>query len=79
MGAVYKARQSQLDRLVAIKALPFDAANLPGSFAERFRHEARAMAQLSHPNIVTIHDFGQTGTGYFYFIMSMSARRPCAT
>jgi serine/threonine protein kinase len=58
MGAVYKARQPALDRLVALKILPSAAAGDPG-FAERFNREARALARLSHPNIVAVHDFGQ--------------------
>jgi serine/threonine protein kinase len=58
MGAVYKARQPGLDRLVALKILPPTAAGDAG-FAERFNREARALARLNHPNIVTVHDFGQ--------------------
>jgi serine/threonine protein kinase len=58
MGAVYKARQPSLDRLVALKILPPAAATDAG-FAVRFNREARALARLNHPNIVTIHDFGQ--------------------
>src|SRR5262245_31552512 len=50
MGAVYKARQTRLDRLVALKILPKDAAHA-AEFANRFAREARAMARLSHPNI----------------------------
>ncbi len=67
MGAVYKARQKRLDRLVAVKILPSSVSSDP-AFAERFAREARAMARLTHPNIVTIHDFGQTD-GLFYFMM----------
>ncbi len=67
MGAVYKARQKRLDRLVAVKILPSSVSSDP-AFAERFAREARAMARLTHPNIVTIHDFGQTD-GLFYFLM----------
>src|SRR5256885_85299 len=67
MGAVYKARQAALDRLVALKILPPQAATGPG-FAERFSREARALAKLSHPNIVAIHEFGQVN-GLAYFIM----------
>lgn len=59
MGAVYKARQKELDRLVAVKILPPEVAHDP-AFAERFTREARALARLSHPNIVTVHDFGRT-------------------
>jgi predicted Ser/Thr protein kinase len=67
MGAVYQARQPELDRLVALKILPPQAAGGPG-FAERFNREARALARLSHPNIVTVHEFGQAG-GSPFFIM----------
>ena len=67
MGAVYKARQPGLDRFVAVKILPPEVASDP-EFAKRFTREARAMARLNHPNIVAIHDFGQTG-GIFYFVM----------
>ena len=67
MGAVYKARQPALDRLVALKILPPQAAGGPG-FAERFDREARALARLSHPNIVAVHEFGQAG-GLPYFLM----------
>jgi serine/threonine protein kinase len=59
MGAVYKARQRELDRLVAVKILPPQIARDP-AFAERFTREARALARLSHPNIVAVYDFGRT-------------------
>ena len=59
MGAVYKARQTGLDRLVAVKILPPEVGRDP-AFAERFTREARALARLSHPNIVAVHDFGRT-------------------
>jgi len=67
MGAVYKARQAKLDRLVALKILPSEAGRDP-AFAERFNREARALAKLNHPNIVGVHDFGEAGD-LFYFIM----------
>jgi predicted Ser/Thr protein kinase len=67
MGAVYKARQARLDRLVALKILPPEVAADP-AFAERFVREARALARLSHPHIVAVHDFGEAG-GLFYFLM----------
>ena len=67
MGAVYKARQKQLDRIVALKILPPQVAGGPG-FAERFTREARALAKLNHPHIVTLYEFGQTD-GLFYFLM----------
>ena len=67
MGFVFKARQPKLDRLVALKILPQSLATDP-AFAERFAREARLLARLNHPNIVTIHDFGQAG-GFFYLLM----------
>jgi serine/threonine protein kinase len=67
MGAVYRARQKQLDRMVALKILPPEVATGPG-FAERFTREARALAKLNHPHIVTLYEFGQTD-GLFYFLM----------
>ena len=67
MGAVFKARQPQLDRLVALKLLAPARTDDP-RFAERFQREARALAALGHPHIVTIHDFGEAG-GFFYLLM----------
>lgn len=61
MGAVYKARQRQLDRIVALKILPPGIGNDP-AFAERFTREARALAKLNHPGIVTLFEFGQVTT-----------------
>jgi serine/threonine protein kinase len=67
MGAVYKARQPGLNRLVALKILPPLSAKDPG-FAERFNREARALARLNHPNIVAVYDFGQA-VDIPYFLM----------
>jgi tRNA A-37 threonylcarbamoyl transferase component Bud32 len=67
MGAVYKARQKSLDRIVALKIINPHAAENP-SFAERFSREARSLARLNHPHIVTVHDFGETD-GLYYLIM----------
>jgi predicted Ser/Thr protein kinase len=67
MGAVYKARQLKLDRIVAVKLLPPEWGRDP-AFAERFAREARALARLSHPNIVAVHDFGESD-GLFYLVM----------
>ncbi len=67
MGVVYKARQKQLDRWVALKLMLPSAARDP-AFAERFAREARSLARLNHPNIVAVYDFGQAG-GYYYFLM----------
>jgi predicted Ser/Thr protein kinase len=67
MGAVYKARQPALDRIVALKIIPQQAAAGPG-FIERFNREARALAKLNHPNIINVFEFGQAN-GLPYFIM----------
>jgi tRNA A-37 threonylcarbamoyl transferase component Bud32 len=67
MGAVYKARQRTLDRIVALKVIRPAVADDP-AFAERFTREARALARLNHPHVVTIHDFGQTD-GLYYLVM----------
>ncbi len=58
MAAVYRARQKQLDRVVALKILPPGIGADP-AFAERFAREARALARLNHPGIVTLYEFGQ--------------------
>ena len=67
MGAVYKARQPRLNRFVALKILSPEKQNDP-QFAERFEREARALAWLNHPNIVTVYDFGET-QGNYYLLM----------
>jgi len=67
MGAVYKARQKSLDRMVALKILPPDVAK-DGAFAERFAREARALAGMSHSNIVTLYEFGEV-EGLYFFLM----------
>ena len=63
MGAVYKARQLRLDRFVALKILARERQDDP-QFAERFEREARALAALTHPHIVTVYDFGEAGEHY---------------
>jgi serine/threonine protein kinase len=64
MGAVYKVRQKDLDRIVALKILPPAIGQAP-AFSSRFTREARALAKLNHPGIVTIHEFGQRDGLYF--------------
>ena len=68
MGAVYKARQLALDRSVAVKLLPLEVS-VDRDFADRFVREARTMARMNHPNIVSVFDFGTTPEGHLYFIM----------
>jgi eukaryotic-like serine/threonine-protein kinase len=64
MGEVYRARDQKLDRDVAVKVLPQTVANDPDALA-RFEREAKAVAALSHPNILAIYDFGtQDGVAY---------------
>jgi Tol biopolymer transport system component len=60
MGEVYRARDSKLDREVALKVLPKSLASDSAALA-RFEREAKAVAALSHPNILAIHDFGRDG------------------
>ncbi len=67
MGAVYKARDVELDRVVAMKVLSPYLVGEP-RLVQRFMREARLAANLDHPNIVTIYDIGGEG-GYYYFVM----------
>src|SRR5882724_11081778 len=60
MGEVYKARDTRLDRVVAIKVLPEHLSQKP-QLRERFEREARAVSSLNHSNICTLHDVGQQG------------------
>lgn len=67
MAVVYRAHQPQLERWVAIKVLHFGEAD-EAEFLERFRREAKAIAALRHPNILTIHDYGERH-GAAYIVM----------
>ena len=67
MGAVYRARQPKLDRPVAIKIMSGKFARQP-AFAERFAREARTLARLNHPQIVSVFDFGEVN-GFYYLVM----------
>src|SRR6266704_1081632 len=69
MGEVYRARDPRLNRDVAIKVLPERLAGDPQALA-RFEREAKAVAALSHPNILAIHDFG-TEQGVSYAVMEL--------
>ncbi len=68
MGAIYQARQTSLDRDVALKLIAKEVSQDP-TFVERFEREAKTLAKLSHPNIVTIYDFGYSTDGMAYLIM----------
>ena len=65
MGIVYLAQQVSLDRMVAVKLLPF-ASLLEPKYIERFKNEARAAAQLEHPNIVPVFSIGQDDGIHYY-------------
>src|SRR5919106_2308150 len=67
MGEVYKARDTRLDRTVAIKVLPEDFAADPDR-RQRFEREARVVASLSHPHICALHDVG-TEASHAYLVM----------
>ncbi|MXW98379.1 MAG: Stk1 family PASTA domain-containing Ser/Thr kinase [Acidimicrobiaceae bacterium] len=76
MADVYLARDASLDRQVAVKVLFPEFANDP-SFVERFRREAKAAANLNHPNIVGIYDWGQE-QGTYYIVMEYVVGRSMA-
>ncbi len=61
MGEVYKARDTRLERMVAVKVLPADKVADP-SRKQRFIQEARAASALNHPNIVTLHDISRAAS-----------------
>ncbi|MBU4198713.1 MAG: protein kinase [Verrucomicrobia bacterium] len=68
MSTVYKARQIYLDRVVALKTLPLTLA-AESADINQFLAEARITANLKHPNIVQVYDFGKTEEGIYYFVM----------
>lgn len=75
MATVYRARHTLVDRPVAVKIM---APHLRGSeqLAERFRREAKNAAALAHPNIIEVHDHGETPDGALYMVMELLRGRP---
>ena len=69
MGAVYRAQQVSLSRDVAIKVLPPELSAVE-AFARSFKIEARALAKLSHPNLIGVYDFGEVA-GMLYLVMEL--------
>jgi serine/threonine protein kinase len=67
LGVAYRARQRELNCIVALKILPPQAAT-SSNFVKRFNHEARALVKLNHPNLVAVYEIGQAG-GLPYFII----------
>src|SRR6201994_4752028 len=67
MGAVYRGRDPELDRPVAIKVM----LQATPDFVARFRREAQSIARLAHANIVSVYDFGVDGDGNPYFVMEL--------
>src|SRR6266478_3315674 len=77
MAQVYLSKDLLLDRPVALKVL-FPELSVDRSFVERFRREAQAAANLSHPNIVSIYDWGEE-QGTYYIVMELIDGRPLST
>jgi beta-lactam-binding protein with PASTA domain/tRNA A-37 threonylcarbamoyl transferase component Bud32 len=77
MAEVYRARDRLLDRPVALKVL-FPELSIDRSFVERFRREAQAAANLSHPNIVPVFDWGED-TGTYFIVMEFIDGRPLSS
>src|SRR3981081_2970186 len=74
MAQVYLSKDLLLDRPVALKVL-FPELSVDASFVERFRREAQAAANLSHPNIVSIYDWGE-GERTYFIVMEYVAGQP---
>ena len=77
MGEVYRALDTRLEREVAVKVLPQVVANDPDVLT-RFEREARAVAALSHPNILAIHDVGRE-QGISFAVTELSRVRRCGS
>ena len=77
MAIVFKAKEKELDREVAIKVLPFSLA-FDKEFVERFQREARTSAKLEHPNIIPIYRVGKSGR-VIYFVMKFLRGKPLSS
>src|SRR5436190_2826229 len=77
MAIVFKAKEKQLDREVAIKVLPFSLA-FDREFVERFQREARTSAKLEHPNLIPIYRVGKAGR-IIYFVMKFLRGKPLSS
>ncbi len=75
MGTVYLGYQSSMERHVAVKVLKRKFAQEKVAI-KRFLREARAASKLSHPNTITVYDFGQTDDGFLYMVMERLGGRP---
>jgi len=69
MGVVYKAEDTKLKRVIALKFLPPQISSDPGA-KQRFIHEAQAASALDHPNICTIYEISETDDGQSYIAMA---------
>ena len=77
MGIVYKAEDTKLKRMVALKFLP-PHVSFDNEVKERFMHEARAASALDHINICTIHEIGESEDGQMYMAMALYEGEPCS-
>jgi len=75
MGEVYRARDTRLDRTVAIKVVPSHVSDDP-AVRERFEREARAVAALNHPHICTLHDVGHQDGVDFLVMEHLDGENP---
>ncbi|MEK6565391.1 MAG: serine/threonine-protein kinase, partial [Bacteroidota bacterium] len=75
MGVVYKAHDTKLDRLVALKFLPTQLAASEQE-KQRFTHEAKAASALDHPNICNVHEIDETPDGQVFIVMAIYEGTP---